>query len=148
MGNIKPKHGKSIWMEKIIFSNQEYTVLSRINSSHHLRLQRGGGEPKDDMMTRGRGGGLDTPQKWWRHLWTAPYDYDYEGGDHGGFRISKEMFVTVIFLLKCRRVWSFKPRKPFIFIHSYVLFVFACLKPFKNTISVSHDLHFYKSCYE
>ena len=32
------------------------------------------------------------------------YDHDYEGGDHGGFRISKEMFVTVIFLLKCRRV--------------------------------------------
>ena len=24
-------------------------------------------------MTRGKGGGgLDTPQKWWRHLWTAP----------------------------------------------------------------------------
>ena len=24
------------------------------------------------MMTRGRGG-QRTPQKWWRHLWTAPY---------------------------------------------------------------------------
>ena len=23
----------------------------------------------------GEGGGLDTPQKWWRHLWTAPYCY-------------------------------------------------------------------------
>ena len=21
------------------------------------------------------GGGLDTPQKWWRHLWKAPYSY-------------------------------------------------------------------------
>ena len=76
------------------------------------------------------------------------YDFDYEGEDLRGFRISKEMFVTVIFLLKCRRVWSFKSRKPFIFIYSCVLFVFACLKPFKDTISVSHDLHFYKSCYE
>ena len=76
------------------------------------------------------------------------FDYVYEGEDLGGFRISKEMFVTVIFLLKCRRVWSFKSRKPFIFIYSCVLFVFACLKPFKDTISVSHDLHFCKSCYE
>ena len=25
------------------------------------------------MMTGGRRGGLDTPQKWLRHLWTAPY---------------------------------------------------------------------------
>ena len=32
------------------------------------------------------------------------YDFGYEGEDLGGFRISKEMFVTVIFLLKCRRV--------------------------------------------
>ena len=22
---------------------------------------------------KGEGGGLDNPQKWWRHLWTAPY---------------------------------------------------------------------------
>ena len=32
------------------------------------------------------------------------YDFDYEGEDLGGFRISKDMFVTDIFLLKCRRV--------------------------------------------
>ena len=33
---------------------------------------KGGGEAENDMLTRGRGG-QDIPQKWWRHLWTAPY---------------------------------------------------------------------------
>ena len=47
---------------------------------HHLR-GRGGGLDTPQKGWRhlvitwwqGGGGDLDTPQKWWRHLWTAPY---------------------------------------------------------------------------
>ena len=35
-------------------------------------LTKGGGSRKMTWW-QGGGGGLDTPQKWWRHLWTAPY---------------------------------------------------------------------------
>ena len=33
----------------------------------------GGGRPKVTKDDEGEGGGQCTPQKWWRHLWTAPY---------------------------------------------------------------------------
>ena len=33
----------------------------------------GGGSQKMTSDDEGEGGGQDTPQKWWRHLWTAPY---------------------------------------------------------------------------
>ena len=36
-----------------------------------LTLTRGGDSWKMTWW-QGGGGGLDTPQKWWRHLWTAP----------------------------------------------------------------------------
>ena len=39
----------------------------------HKRGGGGGVVKKWGMMTRGGGGGQHTPQKWWRHLWTAPY---------------------------------------------------------------------------
>ena len=33
---------------------------------------RGGGSQKGTNDDEGEGGGSDTPQNWWRHLWTAP----------------------------------------------------------------------------
>ena len=35
----------------------------------------GGGVAKRWHDDKGEGGGLDTPQKWWRHLWTAPKNH-------------------------------------------------------------------------
>ena len=46
----------------------------------------GGGAKKWRVMTRG--GGHDTPQKWWRHLWTAPNDLT-------NF-FTKQLFITQI----------------------------------------------------
>ena len=36
-------------------------------------LTKGGASRKMTWWQGGGGGGLDTPIKWWRHLWTAPY---------------------------------------------------------------------------
>ena len=47
-GHMKPKHRKSIWFEKIIISDPVHAVLSRINFSRHLLVQRGGEPPKND----------------------------------------------------------------------------------------------------
>ena len=57
---------------KIFISDPGYAVLSRINFSHHLRLQRGDWVAERWHDDKGEGGGLDPPQKWWCHLWKAP----------------------------------------------------------------------------
>ena len=55
------------------------SVLSRIT-----RTWEGGVAKKWRVMTRGRGG-HNTHQKWWHHLWTAPYcvSVHYLGGNDG-----------------------------------------------------------------
>ena len=69
-GHIKPKHRKSSSAGKIIISDLACLVFLRNDSSHHLRVQRGGRVA--ERWRADKGGGLDTPQKWWRHLWTDP----------------------------------------------------------------------------
>ena len=53
MGHIKLRHRKGIWAEKIIISDPAYAGLSQINSSHHLRVQKGSWK-----MTWWQGGGV------------------------------------------------------------------------------------------
>ena len=69
-----------------------YAVLSWINSSHNLRVQNGGvAERWHDNKGEG-GGGPDAPQKWWRHLWTAPYS------DHCNYFDNRDYFHHAIIL--------------------------------------------------
>ena len=49
-----------------------YAVLSRNQFCRELRALGRGGSKKVTNDDEGEGGGHDTPQKWWRHLWTAP----------------------------------------------------------------------------
>ena len=58
--------GGAFELKKIII-DPVYTVLPRNFFLNNYAFKGGGGEPKDDMMTSGRGLG------WWRYLWTAPY---------------------------------------------------------------------------
>ena len=66
------------WAEKIIISDSAYAILSRNNSSRQLCVKRGGGEPKDDMMTRGRGGGAGYPQKVMTSFMNSPLFEEFE----------------------------------------------------------------------
>ena len=60
-----------------VVRNPTYAVLSRNQLCRELRARWGGGSRKvtnDDEGEGGGGRGHDTPQKWWRHLWTASYN--------------------------------------------------------------------------
>ena len=55
-----------------VVRNPTYAVLSRKQVSRELHARWGGGSQKVTNDDEGEGGGHDTPQNWWRHLWTAP----------------------------------------------------------------------------
>ena len=60
-----------------------YMLFCREISFAASYAHMGGGVTKKwRAMTRGRGGGHDTPQKWWRHLWTAPYHHHHHHHHH------------------------------------------------------------------
>ena len=56
---------------------QESNIRCFVAKSVMLRVTRAmrGGSQKVTNDDEGEGGGHDTPQKWWRHLWTAPNLY-------------------------------------------------------------------------
>ena len=73
MGHIKPEHRKSSWTENIIISDPAYAVLLQINSSHHLRVQKGG--LAERWHDEGKGGGVWIPPKIDDVIYEQPLKY-------------------------------------------------------------------------
>ena len=97
----------------------------------------GGGSQKVTNDDEGEGGGHDTPQNWWRHLWTAPYQHcmqlqytpitniyrkiisDNDIGDHVMFSIEEYSFYTGKDVKKAQRQKQNTTAKTQFFIPSW-----------------------------
>ena len=93
--------GSRLWRA---FNNGQKSIIRCFFSreisyvASYARIE-GGVAKKWRMMTRGRGGGYDTPQKWWRHLWTAPY-YNCWSLRELGTRVSHDNWIRPALLPK------------------------------------------------
>ena len=69
-----------------VVKSPTYAVLSRNQLCRELRARWGEGSRKVTNDDEGEGGGHNTPQKWWRHLWTAPNIFEIF--DHRTFEVN------------------------------------------------------------
>ena len=133
-----------------VVRNPTYAVLSRKQVSRELHARWGGGSQKVTNDDEGEGGGHDTPQNWWRHLWTAPNTTTKLEIDITTIKVVDTQLCqtrTILIWKGEKNSWSQTiPAQPRWWAHVWV--DMGCLSGHKSPLNQSRScLHILQSCW-